>query len=165
MMDRAGFDRGLIRYASESNIENKEKFRFTGRLIAYSVVLSVMVGVLLTMIFMRNDIEATVLRLPGQTFMATDSSIKNIYTIKLINKTTHDIEDVTLKLLSHKGKIEVVGGVLNVGKQDLKDGTLFIEIEKKDLNSSKEKLEIGIYSDGELIDKATTNFSGPLKIK
>lgn len=164
IMDKSRFDQGLIRYASENDIEKKEKFKFNARLIAYSAILSILIGVLITMIFLRNDVEATILRLPGQTFQSTETSIKNIYTVKLINKTTEDIKDVSIKLISHKGDIEIVGGLLNVGKQGLKEGTLFIEIDKKDLNSSKEKLEIGIYSDGKLIEETTTNFTGPLKI-
>ncbi len=164
IMDRIGFDRGLIRYASEDDIEKGEKFKFTPRLMAYSTILTILVGVLLAMIFLRNDVEATILRLPGQTFQSTESTIKNVYTVKLINKTTKDIEDVVIKLISHKGEIEMVGGHLNVKKQGLKEGTLFIEINKKDLLSSKEKLKIGIYSNGELIETTSTNFAGPLKI-
>ncbi len=164
IMDRTGFDRGLIRYASEDDIEIGEKFKFTPRLMAYSIILTILVGVLLAMIFLRNDVEATILRLPGQTFQSTESTVKNVYTVKLINKTTKDIEDVVIKLISHKGEIVMVGGHLNVKKQGLKEGTLFIEINKKDLLSSKEKLKIGIYSNGELIETTSTNFAGPLKI-
>ena len=164
IMDTTGFDRGLIRYASEDNIEKGESFKFTPRLIAYSVILSVLVGVLLTMIFLRNDVEATILRLPGQTFQSTETSIKNVYTIKLVNKTVENIDNVDIKLISHKGEVEMVGGLLNIEKQGLKEGTLFIEINKKDLLSSNEKLKIGIYSNGELIETTATNFAGPLKI-
>jgi cytochrome c oxidase accessory protein FixG len=165
IMEKTGFEKGLIRYASEDNIEKKEKFKFTTRLIAYSVILTILMGVLVTMLFLRNDVEATILRLPGQTFQSTLTTVKNIYTVKLINKTTEDINDVELKLISHKGGIQMVGGHLNVGKQGLKEGTLFIEVDKKDLNSSKEKLKIGVYSNGKLIETASTNFTGPLKIK
>jgi cytochrome c oxidase accessory protein FixG len=165
IMDKSGFEPGLIRYASEDDIEKKEKFKFNARLIAYSVILSILIGVLVTMLFLRNDVEATVLRLPGQTFQSTETSIKNIYTVKLINKTTKDIENVSIKLISHTGTIDLVGGNLSIPKQGLKEGTLFIEINKKDLNSSKEKLTIGIYSNNILIDKTTTNFSGPMIIK
>lgn len=164
IMDKTGFDRGLIRYASEDDIEKNEKFKFTPRLIAYSSILTVLVGVLLTMIFLRNDVEATILRLPGQTFQSTTTSIKNIYTFKLINKTTADIDNIDMKLISHEGKIDIIGGNSNVKKQDLKEGTLFIEIDKKDLNSSKEKLKIGIYSNDVLIETAVTNFTGPIKM-
>jgi len=164
IMDKSGFEPGLIRYASEDDIENKEKFKFNARLIAYSAILTILVGVLVTMLFLRNDVEATILRLPGQTFQTTPTTVKNIYTVKLINKTTEDINDVSIELISHNGTINMVGGHLNVKKQGLKEGTLFIEIDKKDLNSSKEKLKIGIYSNGKLIEKTTTNFSGPIKI-
>ena len=165
IMDRSGFDRGLIRYASEDEIEKKEKFKFNARLIAYSSILIILLGILIAMLFLRNDVEATILRLPGQTFQSTETTIKNIYTVKLINKTTEDINDVSIELISHKGKIMMVGGHLNVKKQGLKEGSLFIEIDRKDLKSSTEDLEIGIYSKGKLIDKTTTNFAGPLIIK
>jgi len=164
IMDKSGFERGLIRYASEDDIEKKEKFRFNARLIAYTSILTILVGVLIAMLFLRNDVEATVLRLPGQTFQSTNTTIKNVYTVKLINKTTKDIENVEIKLISHKGNVDVVGGLLHIKKQALQAGTLFIEIDKKDLISSKEKLKIGIYSNGELIETTSTNFTGPLKI-
>jgi len=164
IMDTSGFDRGLIRYASEDDIEQKEKFKFNARFIAYSSILTLLVGVLVAMLFLRNDVEATILRLPGQTFQSTATTIKNVYTVKLINKTTEDINNVSIKLISHKGNVDLVGGNLNIKKQELQAGTLFIEIDKKDLNSSKEKLKIGIYSNGVLIDKTTTNFSGPIKV-
>ena len=164
IMDKTGFDRGLIRYASEDNIEKGETFKFTPRLIGYSVILSILVAVLMTMIFLRNDVEATILRLPGQTFQSTDTTVKNIYTVKLINKTIENIDDVVIKLISHEGEVVMVGGHLSVEKQGLKEGTLFIEINKIDLHSSKEKLKLGIYSHGELIETTITNFAGPLKI-
>ncbi|NOR27319.1 MAG: cytochrome c oxidase accessory protein CcoG [Lutibacter sp.] len=163
IMDKSGFDKGLIRYASEDDIEKKEKFKFNARLIAYSAILTILVVALVTLLFLRNDVEATVLRLPGQTFQTSGAAIKNIYTVKLINKTTEDIENVEIKLISHKGTVEVVGGYLKVKKQALQSGTLFIEINKKDLSSSKENLNIGIYSNGKLIETTTTNFMGPLK--
>ncbi|SNR33304.1 cytochrome c oxidase accessory protein CcoG [Lutibacter flavus] len=165
IMDKTGFDRGLIRYASEDNILKKEKFKFNARLIAYSIILTILVGVLVTMLFLRNDLEATILRLPGQTFQSTETTIKNVYTVKLINKTTEDIEDIDIKLISPEGSIDLVGGTIDLAKQGLKEGTLFIEINKKDLNSSKVKLKIGVYSKGKLIETTSTNFTGPLKIK
>lgn len=163
IMDKTGFEGGLIRYASEDNIENKEQFKFTTRLIAYSVILSILMVVLVTMLFLRNDVEATVLRLPGQTFQTTETTVRNIYTVKLINKTSSNIENIDIRLISHAGKVELIGGLLKVDRQDLKEGSLFIEIEKKDLTSSKEKLKLGIYKGEVLIETTSTTFSGPLK--
>ncbi|PHS52237.1 MAG: cytochrome c oxidase accessory protein CcoG [Lutibacter sp.] len=164
IMDKVGFEKGLIRYASEDNIEKKEKLKFNARLIAYSTILTILVGVFITMLFLRNDVEATILKLPGQTFQTTNTSVINIYTIKLINKTIEDINNIEVKLVTHKGKINLVGGMMNIKKQDLKEGTFFIEINKKDLNSAKEKLKIGIYSNNKLIETTTTIFIGPTKV-
>ena len=163
IMDKTGFDRGLIRYASEANIEKKEPFKFTARLWAYSAILTILLSLLVTMIFLRNDVEATILRLPGQTFQSTSTSIKNVYTVKLINKTTEEIEDVTMKLISHEGTIEIVGGNLDVPRQELKGGTIFVEIPRSALKSAKEDIKIGVYSNDKLIETANTTFMGPVK--
>ena len=66
--------------------------------------------------------------------------------------------------LACAGEIQVVGGNISVPKGGLFEGTLFIRIDKKDLHSSKEKLKIGIYSNGELIETDKTNFLAPMKI-
>ncbi|MDX1470494.1 MAG: cytochrome c oxidase accessory protein CcoG, partial [Flavobacteriaceae bacterium] len=93
MMEAVNLPKGLIRYASEENIEKKSKFKFTARLKGYSGVLLILLGVLAGMLFLRNDVEARILRLPGQLYEKKENNIiSNIYTYKLINKTTHDIE-------------------------------------------------------------------------
>ena len=117
------------------------------------------------MLFLRNDVEATFLRLPGQLYETKENNIiSNVFTYKLINKTTAQIDNVDIKLLSHDGKVLFVGDEnLTVPKQQLSEGTLFIEIPKGKLKKSKEKIKIGIYSNGELIETTTTNFLGPKK--
>jgi len=165
IMDKVGFDKGLIRYASENDIEKGEKFTFNTRIISYIVVLSLMLAFLVTLIFQRNDIQANILRLPGQLYITQGDTIQNVYTYKLINKTNNDYNDIKIKLISHPGNIKVVEGIINLEKSKLHEGTLFIKIAKKDMNLSKEKLKIGIYYNGELIETNKTNFPAPMKIK
>ncbi len=57
-----------------------------------------------------------------------------------------------------------MGGQIDVPKSGMHEGTLFINIDKNDLHSSKEKLKIGIYSNDELIESDKTNFLGPIQI-
>ena len=109
MMEKVGLPTGLIRYASIDNIEKKSKFKFSPRMKGYSAVLGILVTVLIGMMFLRNDVEATILRLPGQLYEKMDNgNISNVYTYKLINKTMENIDDVSYKLLSHDGSIELV---------------------------------------------------------
>ena len=163
IMDKIGYDKGLIRYASEDNIAKGEKFKFTGRLKFYATVLTLLVGLLISLLFVREDVDATLVRLPGKMFYTEGENIKNVYTFKVINKTIHDIENIELKLINHNGTIEMIGGNAIVRKQNLAEGTIFVLIPKKDLKSSKEKIKVGIYSNGELIETAVTNFPGPVK--
>lgn len=165
VMDQVGFERGLIRYASENDIETGDKFSFNTRIISYIAILSLLFTFLVTLLFLRNDVEATILRLPGQLYTTEANIIRNVYTFKLINKTNNTYNDIEIKLISHKGEIEVVGGDITVPKGALFEGTLFIKIDKKDIHSSKEKLKIGIYSKGILIETDKTNFLAPLQTK
>lgn len=163
IMEKVNLPKGLIRYASEDNIEKKTKFSFTPRMKGYSSVLVVLIGILIGMLFLRNDLEATVLRLPGQMYERKEGNIiSNVYTFKLINKTTKNVENVSFKLLSHNGKIEVVTHKnFDVPAEQLTEGTLFIEIDAGELGSDKDKLKIGVYSDETLLETATTRFLGP----
>lgn len=163
IMEKVSLPKGLIRYASEDNIEKKAKFSFTPRMMGYSSVLVVLTGILIGMLFLRNDLEATILRLPGQLYERKEGGvISNVYTFKLINKTTRDVYDVSFKLLSHPGSIEVVTHRnFDVPAEKLTEGTLFIEIRSGDLESDKDKLRIGVYSGETLLETATTRFLGP----
>lgn len=163
IMEKVNLPKGLIRYASEENIERKAKFQFTPRLKGYAAVLIILTGLLTGLLFLRNDIEASILRLPGQLYQQKEGNIiSNVYTYKLINKTTFDIKNVSFKLLSHNGSIELVTHTkFTVPAQELAEGTLFVEIKKSALNNDKEKLKIGVYSAGNLVETATARFMRP----
>ncbi|MBT8263534.1 MAG: cytochrome c oxidase accessory protein CcoG [Bacteroidia bacterium] len=163
MMEKVNLPKGLIRYASEDNIEKKAKFKYNARLKGYSAVLVILIGVFIGMLFLRNDVEARVLRLPGQLYERMENNIiSNVYTYKLVNKTTEDITDVRFELLSHEGSIRLVKNQnFEIGKQGLEEGTLFIEINASDLTGDKDKVKIGVYSGDELIETTKTAFLGP----
>ena len=167
IMEAVNLPQGLIRYASEENIEKKTKFKFTPRLKGYTAVLFILVGVLAGMLFLRNDVEARVLRLPGQLYEHKDNNmISNVFTFKLINKTTEDVDSVHFKLLSHKGTIKLVThDEFQVPKQGLAEGTLFIEINGSALTGDKDKVKIGVYSGDKLIETTTATFLGPRSYK
>ncbi len=164
IMEKVNMPKGLIRYASEAEIENKEKFKLTARMKGYIAVLFILIGLLAGMLLLRSDVEATILRLPGQLYEHKDNNIiSNVFTYKLVNKTSKKIDNVSFKLRNYKGEIKLVSTSDNfvVPEQGIAEGTLFIEISKSDLNSDKNKLMIEVYSDKELIETTTVNFLGP----
>ena len=167
IMEAVNLPKGLIRYASEDNIEKKAKFKFTPRLKGYTAVLFILVSVLTGMLFLRNDVEARILRLPGQLYEHKENNIiSNVYTFKLVNKTTAAIEDVRFELLSHKGTVKLVAhDAFVVPPQGLSEGTLFIEINASALTGDKDRVEIGVYSGDRLVETTTAAFLGPRSYK
>lgn len=163
IMEKINLPKGLIRYASEDEITKKEKFKFTPRLKGYTAILVILTGVLAGMLFLRNDLEANILRLPGQLYEHKEGNvISNVYTYKLVNKTSKDVNDVNFKLLSHKGTVELVRHEdFIVPAQKLAEGTLFVEINNAALSDDKNKIKIGVYSGDNLIETTSAAFMAP----
>ncbi len=164
IMESINLPKGLIRYASEDAIENKTTFKFTARIKGYSAVLGILISILVGLLFLRNDIEATLLRLPGQLYEhKAGDIISNVFTYKLVNKTTAPITNVHFELLSHNGALKLVATseTFNVPGQDIAEGTLFVEIKNAALSGDRNTIKIGVFKNETLIETTTANFLGP----
>jgi len=162
IMEGVGLPKGLIRYASEDEIEKKAKFKFTARMKGYTAVLTILIGILIGLLFLRTEVEANILRLPGQLFQHKGDNISNIYTFKVINKTNEDFNDIHLKLVGIKGTLKIVGQQdFKVKKQAMAEGTLFIEINQYLLQSDKTNLKVEVYNGNKKIETTKTSFLSP----
>lgn len=163
IMDRIGKPRGLVRYASEQNIADKKPFVFTSRMRAYTGVLVLLVGVLATLLLIRSDFETTILRTPGMLYQEReDGMLTNLYQVKMVNKTNKSM-DVRFKLMEPGGAIEMVGGEIALTEQGIGEGAFFVIIDPDKLEKMSSKIKIGVYSEGEIVEKVTTKFLGPSK--
>ncbi len=162
IMDKFELPRGLIRYASENNIAKNEKLKFTARMGAYAVVLSILVGVLITLLVTREDVAANILRVRGMMYQEQpNNQVSNLYNIKLLNKTRREIP-VSLKIEGgFKGTIKMVGNDLKVKKESVGDGVFFIFADKSNLNSRKNTVSIGIYNGDKKIGDVKSTFFAP----
>ncbi|MEQ9468048.1 MAG: cytochrome c oxidase accessory protein CcoG [Ekhidna sp.] len=161
IMDRIGKPRGLVRYASEQNIADKKPFQFTTRMRAYSGVLILLIGVLVTLLLVRSDFETTILRTPGILYQEReDGMITNLYQVNMVNKTNNAM-DVRFELLEPEGQIEMVGGQIDLAEQGVGEGAFFVIIDPANLEKMSSKIEIGVYSGEELVETVSTKFLGP----
>lgn len=162
MMDGVGLDRGLIRYDSENGVTTGKGFTWTRRMIAYSVVLIVLLGVLVTLIATRTDFDATILRQRGATYQELqDGRISNIYEIDLSNKTKNEY-NIELKILEGKGEIEAVVKKMTLKPEQHMRERFLIKMDYSDISPGRNELYIGVYGNGELISRVRTTFVGPL---
>lgn len=164
MMEKTGKPKGLIRYASENGIAKGEKLRLNSRIIAYSCVLTALIGILVILLVTRKDVDATILRTPGMLFQEQGRDhISNLYTIRLINKSHKDVP-LTLKLESGQGKIQLVGKKIKVPKASRAETAFFIILPREKIKKRKTKLYIGIYNGNKRLQTVSTTFLGPLTI-
>lgn len=101
VMDKVGRPRGLIAFDTIAGATAKaegrgNQYRFVRpRVILYMGLLALVGAVMLTAFFMRTTLELTVLHDRAPLFvMLTDGSIRNAYTIKILNKTRQPAHDV-----------------------------------------------------------------------
>lgn len=164
MMEKVGFEKGLIRFASENGIAKSEKFRITPRIMAYSSVLVLLIGFLVVLLATRKDIDTTILRTPGMLFQQQENNmISNLYNIKIINKT-HKQMPITLKLESERGIIKMIGKDVTLDKESKTESEFFILLPEKEIKERKTILFVDVYSGDQKIETLKTTFLGPITI-
>jgi len=162
IMDSVGLPKGLIRYDSENGIAKKQKLRLTTRMIAYSVVLTVLIGVEVFLLASRSDVDATIMRARGMLYQEqTDDKISNIYNIKLINKTRENLP-IQLKLANNEGEIKLIGKELFVKGETQESGEFFVMIDKANLSQRKSDYKVEIYSGDRKLKTVKISFLSPI---
>lgn len=164
VMDKVDKPRGLIRYASYSSVKEGKKKIFTARVMGYTAVLSLLIFVVAFMLFTRTDVEATILKVPGQLYQEQpENRISNLYNIQFINKTNRaiplemrvqDYPEATIKRVGDEDLLLEAGSRL--------DGVFFIEMSREDIKQMKTSIDVQLIADGEVIDEISTNFVGPV---
>lgn len=162
IMDKIEKPRGLVRYTSENAISSGSKFKVTTRIIGYSVLLTILLGVLITLLAIRTDVEATILRTPGMLFQEQEpGKVSNLYNINIVNKTFNDMP-LEMKIIAPKGEIKWIGqGITGLKEQDISEGEFFAILDKSSIQKTKTEIHIQILSNGKVVDEVTTNFIGP----
>lgn len=165
MMETVNRPKGLIRYASENNISKKRKLTFTPRLMGYTLVLSLLIGILVLLLATRKDVSATIMRAQGMLYQVQpDNKISNLYNIKIINKTRKLIP-VQLKLENMQGEISMIGKDIVLQGESIADSEFFVKVPKEKITKHQTKIQIGIYSNGKKIQVVKTGFMGPFSFK
>ena len=87
IMDKMGYDKGLIRYTTENELEGTKTHLVRPRMVGYAVALIVMFGMFFYSLNSRTSFELDVLRDRNQLYRTNAAGeIENVYTIKLVNK-------------------------------------------------------------------------------
>jgi cytochrome c oxidase accessory protein FixG len=163
VMDRIGRPRGLIRYASLNGIERGEKqLRVTPRLVGYTVLLAILIGLECFLLFTRSDVRADLLRAPGSLYQENFGGwIGNVYQLRLRNNSTKEVA-VELRLEGREGRITVPEGRVVVPAQQSVEVPVLIELSGVALDGASTKIRVGVYDKaGRRFHGVKTGFVGP----
>jgi cytochrome c oxidase accessory protein FixG len=110
IMDKLEWPRGLIRYASENEMEGRKTHFFTLKNIAYALVLLAAIGGLVWSVINQSQLSMSVTQVRNPLYvMLSDGRIQNSYDIKLNNKSE---KTITLNLTIEG----LPGATLDLGK-------------------------------------------------
>ncbi|MGZ3756477.1 MAG: cytochrome c oxidase accessory protein CcoG [Mucilaginibacter sp.] len=162
VMDKIHKPRKLIGYFSENMIRLKEKPSFTGRMMGYTAVIAVLVGVLSYFIFSRSDMDITVMRGAGMLYQEQSGGyISNIYNAEVINKTNKD-RSITIKPADPDVKVKYIQAPGKVSKGGTVKALFFLMVPKSKIRTVKTDIKLELVSAGQVIQTVSTSFVGPL---
>lgn len=163
IMEKVKQPKGLIRYASMNNIKDKTKFKITPRIIGYSVVLVLLLGVLITLSYLRTEIDMTILRAPGKVYQEqADNKISNLYMIKLVNNTYKDAP-IEIKIDNPNAELKIIGHDISLKAISVSETEFLILFPKDKITTTLIPLKIQVLSEGKIIKEIKTSFLGPNK--
>ena len=162
VMDKIGKPQKLIGFYSESEAATGQKTKPNNiRVIVYSVVLVLLIGVFGFMVFNRSEIDGRLLRATGSTYQfRDDGTVSNLYTLELINKSGKDIH-FSLEGADTSVKVQKINQIDSLTRDGKATMSFFLVMDQADIKEYKTKVKVNILSDGELVDELKTTFISP----
>ncbi len=164
VMEKMNYDKGLIKYTTQNNVDGKPTKLFRPRIAVYGLI---MLGLVLTFIYLmaaRVPLHLDILRDRNAIFRETNEGlIENVYTIKLVNMdeeahefllTVDGLEGLNMEL--EQEKIVAQGG-------EILDLPVRLQIDEADLKQRSTPVFFHFQStdkDGLMIE-GETRFLGP----
>jgi hypothetical protein len=119
------------------------------------------VALLVTLLFTRTEIDATILRASGTTFQRIDeNTISNIFEATITNKTNQS-HQLSLKVMSENAEVEIAGGAFELKPGEQIKRNLLVKMKASEITGPKTEVVLGIYSGDRLVTEEEISFSGP----
>lgn len=136
IMDKLGYERGLVRYSNENTIEHHESKILRPRIFFYAGLISVMGCLFLFTLFNRIPLELDIIKDRNQLYRFTnEGNVENVYTLKIMNMS----QTPRKYMVSAQGieGMQLVGDLEpTIQSGEVRSLPVRIQIEEADLTSS-----------------------------
>ena len=165
VMEKVNRPKGLIRYASLNGIEKGTKIHFTPRMISYTGILVLLVGLLGYLVSIRTDFSINILRTPGLLYQdQPGNKVSNLYDINIVNKTYENMP-INIKLENIKGTIQLIGAKHVIKPLGILDTKFLVTLPKDEIKQMNTPVTIAVYSNNKLMKSIHSSFLGPVKMQ
>ena len=167
VMDKMGYPRGLIRYATEHELQGQPRKRIHPRLYGYLAVVLVMAGLFTYTLTTRVPAHLDVLRDRNRLYRDTgDGFIQNSYTLKLLNMDEHP-HSYRIRI-SELADAEIIGKTsVAVGSGEVIELPLAVRVELDRIHTRKSNLDFSIAAEDNpgRHARAQTTFVAPVMMQ
>lgn len=141
IMDKMGYERGLVRYTTEHELEGGKTHFLRPRLVGYALVLGLMITGLVYSMATRTAFELDIIRDRGALYQVTpNDTVQNTYTLKLMNMSQGELS-YTLKIEGLKDVITDMPKTVKLQSNKMRSFPINVEMDPKNLTVSKTNIE------------------------
>lgn len=150
IMDKMGYERGLVRYTTEHELNGGKTHFFRPRLIGYATMLVVMMAGLAYAMLTRTAFELDIIRDRGALYQVTAyDTVQNAYTLKMMNMT-QDTQTYHLSIEGlGDGMTTDAPQTVVLNSNEMRSFPINIEVDPATLKASKTDIHFLITPDGE----------------
>lgn len=144
IMDKMGYEPGLVRYTTEHALEGGETHILRPRLIAYTSMLVIMIAAFIYTMAARTPFELDIIRDRGALYRYTpNDTVQNAYTLKLMNMSQHPMS-YRIKIEGLNNFITDTPEIVVLKSNELRSFPISIEMDPANLTDSKTNIEFVI---------------------
>ncbi|WP_295720322.1 cytochrome c oxidase accessory protein CcoG [uncultured Halovibrio sp.] len=162
VMDRMGYDRGLIRYATEREVEGQPRRRFQPRTLGYGVAMALLLGTMAVLLMQRDTLDIEVTRDRGGLYQTgPNATIENSYSLKLSNRT-NQTRELSVRVAGPEGTHLLEPIAMELGPLDTRSLPAVVRIPQRELEGMSTPVTFEVIAEGsEARNSAETPFIGP----
>lgn len=162
IMDKMGYERGLVSYTTEHKLEGKGWTWKRVKLVGYGFALVAMITLFSATIFMRVPLELDVIRGRGLLYQEIPGGlVQNTYTVKIINMAD-DTRTFTLSVDGLPSPRIVPDEPITVPGGTIYELAVSVQVDPDQLTATNTDIEFEVVSsDGEVRTSSDSSYIGP----
>ncbi|RVU02845.1 cytochrome c oxidase accessory protein CcoG [Mucilaginibacter limnophilus] len=162
VMEKINRPLNLIGFYSEETIAENKKPVFTKRMMAYSAIMVVLLGVLIYFIAARTAVDVNILRSAGTLYQEQPGGyISNIYNAEITNKS-NKAQQITLQPEQKDVVIKYIQPVGTIDAEGTNKAVFFIMMPGKSIRTTKTTIKINVMQQGKVLQTIESTFTGPI---